>query len=248
LEFGWRYEFAEKDREKAMEILRKAYSEGKRRLSEYDAKRVLSAYGIRVSREALTTTESEMLDAAADIGYPVVLKGCREDLVHKSEAGVVRTDIRNEAEAKASYTEIRDAMAPKGGVSVLVQEMLGGKRELVAGMTRDPQFGPAVMFGLGGIFTEILNDVVFRIAPIEPQDAFEMMDEIRGRRILDGIRGMPPADREQLKAILIAIGRMGLDFPMIKEVDINPLIICDGQPVAVDAMIGLDTTGNGQDS
>lgn len=231
-----------------MEILKKACSEGKRMLSEYDAKRVLSSYGIPVSREYLAETESEMLDAVARIGYPIVLKGCHADLAHKSEKGVVRTDLRNEAETKSAYADIRDAMAPKGDGSVLVQEMLGGKRELVAGLMRDPQFGPAVMFGIGGIFTEILNDVVFRIAPIERRDALEMMDEIRGHRILDAVRGMPPADREQVGDILIAVGRMGLDFPMIKEIDINPLIICDGKPVAVDAMIALEPAENRQES
>jgi acetyl-CoA synthetase (ADP-forming) len=129
-------------------------------------------------------------------------------------------------------------MAPEGG-GVLVQQMLSGRRELVAGLMRDPQFGPSVMFGIGGIFTEILNDVVFRIAPIEQRDALEMMTEIRGYRILEAIRGMAAVDRDALSDILVAIGRLGVENPMIEEVDINPLIICAGKPIAVDAMIGL---------
>ncbi len=230
-----------------MEILEKACSEGRNLLSEYESKQVLSSYGIPVSREYLAEDESEMIDAASRIGYPVVLKGCHADLAHKSEEGIIRVDIRNEAEAKAAYSEIRDAMSFKKDAAVLVQEMLGGKRELVAGLMRDPQFGAAVMFGIGGIFTEILNDVAFRIAPIERLDALEMMDEIRGKRILDAVRGMPAVDREHVGDILIALGQLGLDYPAIKEIDINPLIICDGKAVAVDAMIALEPIENRQE-
>ncbi len=222
-----------------MDILQNAYKNRKRSLSEYESKQVLASYGIAVTREYLAKNEIEMRDAAARIGYPVVLKGCDAELAHKSEKGAVRVDIRNEAEAESAYAEICDAMAASGAGDVLVQEYLGGRRELVAGMIRDPRFGPSVMFGLGGILTEILNDVVFRIAPIERADALEMMDEIRGSRILDAVRGMEAADRGALADILVAIGRMGLDHPEIKEIDINPLIICNSKPVAVDAMIGL---------
>ena len=222
-----------------MDILENAYSKGKRALSEYESKQVLASYGIPVTREYLAENESEMLEAAVRIGYPVVLKGCQEDLVHKSEKGVIRVDIRNVAEAKTAYLEICEIMAANSGGGVLVQQMLKGKRELVAGLIRDPQFGPSVMFGIGGIFTEILDDVVFRIAPIERRDALEMMAEIRGHRILEAIRGMPAVDREKLSGILIAIGRLGVENPIIEEIDINPLIISDGKPVAVDAMIGL---------
>jgi acetyl-CoA synthetase (ADP-forming) len=222
-----------------MNILQNAYKNGKRTLSEYESKQVLAAYEIPVTREYLAASETEMRDAAARIGYPLVLKGCAEELAHKSEKGVVRVDIRNDDEAKAAFADICDAMSAGGKSRVLVQEYLGGRRELVAGMIRDAQFGPSVMFGLGGILTEILNDVVFRVAPIKRADAMEMMDEIRGRGILDAVRGMEAVDRTVLADILVAIGRIGVDHPEIKEIDINPLIISNGRPVAVDALIGL---------
>ena len=230
-----------------MNILQNAHKNGKRTLSEYESKQVLAAYGIPVTREYLAANEPEMRDAAARIGYPIVLKGCAAELAHKSEKGVVRVDIRNDAEARAAFAEICEAMAASGTGSVLVQEYLGGRRELVAGMIRDPQFGPSVMFGLGGILTEILNDVAFRIAPIERSDAMEMMDEIRGRRILDAVRGMKAVDCAALADILVAIGRMGVENPEIDEIDINPLIICKGKPVAVDALIGLVTKEGAQE-
>jgi len=125
--------------------------------------------------------------------------------------------------------------------AVLVQEMVKGKRELVAGLTRDAQFGPCVMFGLGGIFTEILKDISFRVAPLEKRDALEMMQEIKGHKILNSIRGMDAADLNILADILVALGRIGLENENIKEIDINPLILSGGKPVAVDALVVLET-------
>jgi acetyl-CoA synthetase (ADP-forming) len=123
--------------------------------------------------------------------------------------------------------------------AVLVQQMIKGQRELVVGLTRDPQFGPCVMFGLGGIFTEILEDTSFRVAPIEKRDALEMIQEIKAHKILEAIRGMEPVDKDMLADILIAIGRLGIENEAVKEIDINPLIISRGQPVAVDALVVL---------
>jgi len=124
--------------------------------------------------------------------------------------------------------------------TVLVQEMVKGQRELVIGLTRDAQFGPCVMFGLGGIFTEILKDISFRVAPLEKRDALEMMQEIKGHKILGAVRGMEAADLDQLCEILIRVGQIGLDHEEIKEVDINPVILAKGKPVAVDALIVLE--------
>jgi len=124
--------------------------------------------------------------------------------------------------------------------AVLVQEMVKGQRELVIGLTRDPQFGPCVMFGLGGIFTEILKDISFRVAPLEKRDALEMMREIKGQKILEAVRGMPAADLDMLAELLINVGRIGLENEQIKEIDINPVIISGSKPVAVDALIILD--------
>jgi len=117
--------------------------------------------------------------------------------------------------------------------------MVKGERELVVGLTRDAQFGPCVMFGLGGIFTEILEDISFRVAPLSREDAMDMMESIRGKKILDAVRGKPPVDREALADILIAVGQIGMNYDQIREIDINPLKILDGKPIAVDALIVL---------
>jgi acyl-CoA synthetase (NDP forming) len=162
-------------------------------------------------------------------------------LTHKTERNLVRVDIRNAEEAGAAFEDLMSRMEG-GGKSLLVQEMVRGSRELVVGMTRDPQFGPCVMFGLGGIYTEILRDVSFRVAPLEKRDALQMTQEIRGRKILEGVRGMPPADMEMLCQILIKAGEIGLENGAIKEIDINPLILSGNKPVAVDALVVLSAS------
>ncbi len=210
-------------------------------LSEHDAKRLLAEYGIPVTRELLATSEFEATDAAAAIGYPVALKGSAVGLTHKSEEGVIRLDLRNSQELTAAYREIEAAAArPLDGI--LVQEMVHGERLLVVGLLRDNQFGPCVMFGLGGIYTEILDDAVFRIAPLERRNALTMMEEIRGAAILGPARGAAPADRRALSEILITLGTLGLENERVSAVDINPLILRDdGTPVAVDAAVWLTT-------
>lgn len=221
-----------------MELIDNALREGRKSLSEHEAKQVLAAYHIPVTREILVDDVKDLMGAVDEIGYPVVLKGCAWDIAHKTEKGLLRVDIRTEKEARAAFNEIMKDMAGNGD-GVLVQEMIKGRRELVAGLTRDPQFGPCVMFGLGGIFTEILKDIVFRVAPLEKRDAMEMMQEIRGTRILEAVRGMESVDRDTLAEVLINVGRMGLENESIKEVDINPVIISGSEPVAVDALIVL---------
>jgi acetyl-CoA synthetase (ADP-forming) len=221
-----------------MNILNKALSENRFILTEYEAKKVLAEYGIPVSKEILVDSETALMDAVRNIGFPVVIKGCDPKFVHKSEKDLIRTDIRYEKEAVAAFHDIRACMAGAAD-KVLVQEMIMGKRELVAGLIRDSQFGPSVMFGIGGIFTEIFNDVSFRIAPINKQDALEMMEEIRGKRILDAVRGLESVDRDQLCDILVRIGQIGVENEMIQEIDINPIIISKGRCIAVDAMIVL---------
>ncbi len=221
-----------------MNILEKAVSEKRTTLSEYESKQILSDYQIPITRELLVHDEKNLIIAAKKIGYPLVLKGCDARIAHKTEKNLIRTNVINEKEAITAFNDIQSCMN-KNNAAVIVQEMIIGKRELVAGMIRDQQFGPCVMFGIGGIFTEIFNDVTFRIAPITKKDALEMMDEIRGKRILESIRGMKAADREQLSDILISIGQIGIENKMICEIDINPIIISKGRAVAVDAMIVL---------
>ena len=208
-------------------------------LSEYESKQFLSAYQIPVTREFLVNTESDLIQATKKIGYPVVIKGCSGDLVHKTEQNLVRVDIRNDHEAKIAFKEIMSVLNG-AGAAVLVQELVRGQRELVMGMTRDRQFGVSVMFGLGGIFTEILEDVAFRLAPLDKRDARDMMEEIRGRRILDNIRGMGAANLDQLGEILFQVGRIGIEHDIITEIDINPVIISEGNGIAADALIVLE--------
>ena len=222
-------------------ILEAVMSQKRTVLSEYESKQFLSAYQIPVTREFLVNTESELIHATNEIGYPLVLKGSSGDLIHKTEQKLVRVDIRNDHEAKIAFKEIMEVLNG-AGTAVLVQELVKGQRELVIGMTRDRQFGASVMFGLGGIFTEILEDVAFRMAPLDKRDALDMMEEIRGRRILENIRGMEAADLDQLGEILIQVGQIGIEHDIIKEIDINPVIISEGKGIAADALIVLEPT------
>ncbi len=222
-----------------MDVIKKALHEGRRILSEHEAKKLLASYGIPVTREVVAENIEQLKEAATQIGYPLVLKAHSSALAHKTEKDLIRIDIRDQAEAVEAFHEILEKMeAPDK--AVLVQEMIKGKRELVVGLTRDPQFGPCVMFGLGGIFTEILKDISFRVAPLEKHDAMEMMKEIRGHKILERVRGMPAADTDALADILVTVGRIGLEIEQIKEIDINPVILQESRPVAVDALVVLE--------
>jgi acetyl-CoA synthetase (ADP-forming) len=145
-------------------------------------------------------------------------------------------------EVRRAYKEIIENLGGDSCDGVLVQEMIKGERELVVGLVRDPQFGPCVMFGLGGIFTEVLKDTSFRVAPIEKYDALQMMEEIRAKAILGPFRGKEPVDRDLMAEILVAVGNIGMQYDDVKEIDINPVIIDGSRPVAVDALVVL---GNG---
>jgi hypothetical protein len=226
------------DSQRATRILDSAGAAGRRALSEHEAKCVLAAYGVPVTREVLVPTREAVPAAAAEIGYPLAVKACSPEIAHRTEQGLVRLDLRNESEALAAFDEIATGMqgAPGG---VLVQEMIEGRRELAAGLVRDADFGPCVMFGLGGIFTEILHDVAFRKAPLDEADALDLLGDIQGWRILEGTRGFPPADRGQLAALLITVGRIGLEHPGIAEIDLNPIILAGSRPVVADALIVL---------
>lgn len=221
-----------------MEIIKKALDEGRSTLSEHESKLILGAYGIPVTREIVAYDEKEYAKALDEIGFPMVVKGNSPDMTHKTEAGLIRVDVRNRDEADSAFQDITSRMEDKGK-AILVQEMIKGSRELMIGMNRDAQFGPCVMFGLGGIFTEVLRDVTFRVAPLEKRDALEMMQEIRAHSILSEIRGLPAADLDQISEILIKVGQIGLENDEIKEIDINPLILSGSSPVAVDALVVL---------
>ncbi len=215
-----------------------ALAKGQRALNEYDAKRFLAGFGIPVSRETMVWDAKGAVAEAERLGFPVVLKASGATLHHKTEAGGVALDLR-------TAQEVREASSPlleiPGCEGLLVQEMVRGDRELVCGLIRDVQMGPSVMFGVGGILTEILDDVVFRIAPLVTADTLEMMKEIRTAKILGSFRGQPPVDTEALSRILIALGEIGLQYEDVRGIDINPLKIrADGSPVAVDALIVLE--------
>ena len=215
-----------------------AMEQGSKTLSEFESTRLLAGFGIPTAKGILAQNLEEVKKAAESIGYPVVLKACSPEVSHKTESGLVAVDLRNEADLEHAFQKISGSSPAKGG-GFLVQEMIKGERELVMGMIRDPQFGPCVMFGLGGIFTEILGDVTFRPAPLSEADAAEMMREIKGNKILDAVRGMPAVDADSLIQCLMAVGRIGMEREEIQAIDVNPLIIQGSKPVAVDALVVL---------
>jgi len=224
-----------------MKIIEDALKRGAKTLSENESKNLLSEYGIPVTQEKTVKTEKAAVSAASEIGYPVVLKGSGEELTHKTELNLIELSIRDEKELREAFNRLVNSKKAKVS-EVLVQQMVKGDRELVVGLTRDPQFGPCVMFGLGGIFTEILKDTAFRIAPLSRWDAMDMMEDIRGKKILDAFRGKPAVNRELLADILIAVGKIGMENDHISEIDINPLKLINGKPIAVDALVVLGNT------
>ena len=226
------------NKESAVSMIQKALQDGRKILTEYESKQVLAAYQIPVTQEILVKKRSDVKKAAKIIGYPLVMKGCSAEIAHKTERGLIHVDLRSDREALRAFDEIMTGMGDQEG-DVLLQKMIGGRRELVMGLTRDSQFGPCVMFGLGGIFTEILRDVSFRKAPLEKNDALDMLKEIKGFRILDAFRGMDAADRDQLADMLIRMGQIGLEIDQIHEIDLNPVILSGSEPIVVDALIVL---------
>lgn len=230
-------------------ILKAALKRNQKTLSEFDSKRVLAAYGLPISREILVSSQSEAKAAAKKVKYPLVLKACSADEAHKTEKGLIAVNLASQSALVDAFKLLKKRAGKSYTGDYLVQEMVSGSREVMIGMHRDPSFGPAVMFGLGGIFTEILQDVTFRIAPLRKKDARDMLRSIRGTKILDEVRGMPAVDRDILCHALMAVGQIALDHPNIEEIDINPLIIRGTRPIAVDALIVLsDETSVGNSS
>jgi acetate---CoA ligase (ADP-forming) len=211
-------------------------------LTEYEAKRVLAAYGIPVTREDMATTREEAVALARRIGYPVVLKIQSPQIPHKTEVDGIRLNLRTDQEVQAAYDEIMDnaknhlPQAPIAGV--LVQEMVAGGVEAIVGVTRDPTFGPCMMFGLGGIFVEVLKDVSFRVVPIARPDVEDMIREVRGFRLLEGVRGRAPSDLKALAEVVLKVSWLAADFAgEIEEIDINPLIVLPHGVLVADALI-----------
>lgn len=207
-------------------------------LSEYESKRVLEAHGLPVAPERLVQDLPGASAAAAGLGWPVVVKACGAKLSHKTERGLVAIGVADEATLERSVAEILGRLGPDDGeTALLVAAMVKGNRELICGVENHEQFGPVIMVGLGGILAEALGDVVFRSLPISRADALEMVAELKTQKILGDFRGEPPADRSALAEAVFAIGEAAASIPDLSSLDVNPLILVEGRPVAVDALI-----------
>lgn len=221
------------------EIILKAKNEERKNLTEAESKELLAAYGIPVVKEEIADNVDQAADKARETGFPVVLKGLGSKLTHKTEMGLVRLNLGNADEVRQAANEIAES-AGEELEGFLVQPMVKGRREFVAGLFRDEQFGPVVMFGLGGVFTEAVNDVVFNLAPIDENRASFMLDDLKSQKMLEAFRGEAPVDRGALAKALAGLSKLAMDFPDIAEVDINPLLSGpDGNVTAVDALVIL---------
>jgi acyl-CoA synthetase (NDP forming) len=210
-------------------------------LSEHASKALLADYGVPCAREALAVDVPGAVEAAGALGFPVVVKLCGDAIAHKTERGLVRLGLADAAAVERAAAELLGLRRPEdGAVSLLVAEQVRGRRELIAGLVRDPQFGPCVLLGLGGVLTEALGDVAFAVAPLDRAEARRLLPALRtGRLFLEAFRGEPPVDQDGLAAILVGLGRLGIERPDVRSVDLNPLVVCEGRPVAVDALVEL---------
>ncbi|MFH1531808.1 MAG: acetate--CoA ligase family protein [Pseudomonadota bacterium] len=235
------------DREAARAALGAAAGRGGGYLLDDEVQTLLTAYGIPLARSRRCRTEDEVVDAAAALGLPVVMKISCPEIVHKSDAGGVFLNLRSELEVRGAYHRILSAVEPrlhcKASFGVVVQEQVDGGQETIIGMTADPNFGPLIMFGIGGIYVEVLKDVVFRLCPITDLDADEMLRELRGFPLLTGVRGTEPANLDFLKEMLQRVSHLVSDHPEIAELDINPVkaFTARARCVAVDARVRVST-------
>lgn len=225
-------------------ILDSVIARGGETISEHESKRLLAAYGVPIVKEVFVKDAAAAGDAAESLGYPVALKGCAAGVAHKSDLGLVVLHLNDRAAVAAAAAAMQAGYSAGPLEGFLVQRMARGKREVIAGGLRDAVFGPCVMLGTGGIAVEALGDVAFRLAPLEERDALEMMGELRARKIFDAFRGEPAADRAALAQVLRAVGQILLDHPRIAQIDVNPFVLEDGRPVAVDAHIVLRADEN----
>jgi len=222
----------------AKEIILKALDNKQKALDEYEAKQLLACYGVPVTKEVRAAKVEDALRAAKKIGYPVALKACSWKIMHKSGKGLIALNVENENQLKKEFKNIQKNAGKN--VPVLAQEMLSGSREFLAGMTRFAGFGPGVVFGLGGVFTEVFKDTTLRLAPITNADALEMFEDINARKLLDKFRGLPKVKLNNLSRIIQALGNIALLHPQIAEIDLNPIIINGAEPVVADALIVLE--------
>ncbi len=224
--------------DEAERILREAKRLGQRVLDEYQSKRLLGAYGLPVSKEMLIQKESELAEAIATLGFPVVLKACSSDIPHKTGKGLIYLRLNSLDECHEAFGNIRKSAGRD--VPVLVSAMAKGEREFMAGFLRHELFGEVVLFGLGGIFAETIGDTTFRLAPISANEAKHMIRDIRHAGLLDELRGLPAVDEALLANIIRSLGAIGVHHPDIREIDINPILVEGSRPVIVDALIVLE--------
>lgn len=210
-------------------------------LSEAESRRLMANHGVPVSPFVTGPTTDEVMAAAAahpDLRFPLVAKLCGRAIAHKTERGLVRLNLNDDTALKAACEDLLAQRQPDDGdVELLVSSMIVGNRELIAGLTTDPQFGMTIMIGLGGVLAEAIGDVSFRLAPITPADADEMIDDLTSQRLLAPFRGEPAVDRSALAAMLVALSHLPEADPTLCSADLNPLIIADGIPIAVDALV-----------
>ena len=225
-------------------ILDQALKQGRKSLLETEAKTVCREYGIPVTRFELAKNEAEAVKHANEIGYPIVLKIVSPDIIHKSDVGGVAVGLKSADDVRNAYNQILVSVKKHDGkamiLGILVQEMAPPATEVIVGAIKDPQFGPAVMFGLGGIFVEVLKDVTFRVVPITEDEASEMITEVKAYPLLKGYRNTPPADTKAIAKILLNTSRLVSDYPLIKELDLNPILVYEHGAKAVDARIILE--------
>jgi succinyl-CoA synthetase beta subunit len=207
-------------------------------LSEVDSKALLARHGVAFPGERQVATAAEAVAAAAELGHPVVLKLGGAAIAHKTERGLVRLGLSDDAAVAEAAESLLAAARPEDGeVHVLVAPMLKGNRELIAGLHHDEQFGMTVMLGVGGILAEAVADVAFRLVPIERVDAEEMIDDLATQKLLGDFRGEPAVDRSALVDVLMGLSQASVADPSIVAADLNPLIVVEGRPVPVDALV-----------
>jgi acetyl coenzyme A synthetase (ADP forming)-like protein len=245
--------FGDVDRSRVGRILETVVRAGRSRLGELEALSLLDAYGVPVVASRSATTVEEAIEAADAIGFPVVLKVMAAEVSHKSDVGGVIVGLQSVREVRGAYYEIMDRLAEKGlsgddVEGVLVQKMVTGGREVIVGTAFDPSFGPLVMFGLGGIYVEALGDVVFRVHPVSDIDAVEMVRQVKGYRLLEGVRGEQGVDINAIEEAIQRVSQLVGDFPEISELDINPFVAFEPgkRPVAVDARVILSGEALGE--
>lgn len=218
--------------------------EGRSILTEFESKRILKQVGVSVVETKLAKTQKEAVSLSQKMSFPVALKIVSPDVIHKSDSGGVKLSLNNVTEVKKAYDEILKKVKKQYPHAVIhgvsVQKMIQPGTEVIVGTSKDPQFGPVIMFGLGGIFVELLKDVSFRVIPVEQRDAQEMIKEIKGYPLLQGYRGKEPASLSALVEIILKISKLIEENPQIKELELNPIFAYRNKAVAVDARIILE--------